>query len=61
LVKSEFESWTTLVIAHRLRTIGDFDRVVVLDEGKVVEFDSPQKLLERNSLFRTLWRMQESE
>ncbi|KAJ1666246.1 Transporter of the ATP-binding cassette (ABC) [Coemansia sp. RSA 1646] len=43
----EFSGSTLLCIAHRLRTIIDYDRVLVLDNGKVVEFDAPQQLLKQ--------------
>ncbi|KAL3485034.1 hypothetical protein BJX62DRAFT_247912 [Aspergillus germanicus] len=44
-----------LVIAHRLSTIADFDRILVLDEGRVVEFGAPRELMEvRNGVFRNL-------
>jgi ATP-binding cassette subfamily C (CFTR/MRP) protein 4 len=46
---------TVLTIAHRLHTIIDSDRVLVLDAGKVVEFDEPFILLQQpSSLFRKL-------
>lgn len=61
LVKTAFRGWTTIVIAHRLRSIADFDKVVVLQDGKVVEFDSPKKLLNQASAFKSLWKLQESE
>ena len=58
LIKDEFPGWTKVVIAHRLRTIVDFDKVVVLQNGKVAEFDSPRNLLARDSIFKALWDLQ---
>jgi ABC-type multidrug transport system fused ATPase/permease subunit len=37
-LRSEFKESTLITIAHRLRTIMDYDKVLVLDEGKVVEY-----------------------
>jgi ABC-type multidrug transport system fused ATPase/permease subunit len=47
----QFADSTLLVIAHRLSTIADFDKILVMSEGKAVEFDSPAKLLEKKGLF----------
>ncbi|CAH3112435.1 unnamed protein product [Porites lobata] len=44
-IRSKFQRCTVLTIAHRLNTIMDSDRVMVLDEGKLVEFDEPYLLL----------------
>lgn len=45
MIQTEFASVTTLTIAHRLETIASSDLVLVLDFGRVVEFDSPASLL----------------
>jgi ATP-binding cassette subfamily C (CFTR/MRP) protein 1 len=51
-IRREFANSTVLTIAHRLNTILDYDRVIVLDKGEIVEFASPQQLLQdRNSIF----------
>lgn len=44
-IRKEFSDKTLLVIAHRLRTIIDSDRVLVMDAGKVAEYDSEPTFL----------------
>lgn len=52
VIRSEFKDCTVLTIAHRLNTILDYDRIVVLDKGEVVEIDTPSNLLQnQNSMF----------
>ena len=45
-IREEFSDATLIVIAHRLSTIADFNRILVMSEGKVAEFASPRELLE---------------
>lgn len=49
---------TVLAIAHRLSTIANFDRVIVLHEGEIVEDGMPEDLLKRDGPFRALWQAQ---
>ncbi len=51
-IRQQFKEVTVLTIAHRINTILDSDRVMVLDKGHLVEFDSPSALLQNpNSFF----------
>jgi len=54
-IRQEFADSTILTIAHRLRTIIDYDKVIILDEGKILEYDKPFTLLsDPSSKFHTL-------
>lgn len=54
-IRTEFKNKTIVTIAHRLNTILDSDRVLVLDQGAISEFDSPENLLQNpDSLFYSL-------
>ncbi len=49
---------TTIVIAHRLSTLLHMDRILVFDQGKIVEDGNHKELLARNGLYKTLWDAQ---
>jgi ATP-binding cassette subfamily C (CFTR/MRP) protein 1 len=49
-----FSKRTIITIAHRINTILDSDRIVVLEAGQVKEFDTPKKLVEEKGLFYKL-------
>uniref|UniRef100_A0A673BAN6 ABC-type glutathione-S-conjugate transporter n=1 Tax=Sphaeramia orbicularis TaxID=375764 RepID=A0A673BAN6_9TELE len=53
-IRKEFSHCTVLTIAHRLHSIMDSSRVMVLDAGKIVEFDSPSNLLIKQGHFYSM-------
>ncbi|CAE6397156.1 unnamed protein product [Rhizoctonia solani] len=56
-IREEFKQSMLITIAHRLRTVIDNDRILVLNAGQVVEFDTPKKLLENpNGVFHEMCR-----
>ncbi|WP_276256777.1 ABC transporter ATP-binding protein [Halomontanus rarus] len=52
---------TTFVVAHRLSTVRNADRIVVLDDGEIVEEGSHEQLLECDGKYADLWRVQVGE
>jgi len=56
MVRQSFKDCTVLTIAHRLHTIIDSDKIMILDAGKLGEMDSPDNLLSMpNGIFKSLW------
>lgn len=49
---------TTLIIAHRLSTVINADRIVVMDQGRIVAIDKHQNLIESNALYREFAQLQ---
>lgn len=49
-----FAARTVITIAHRIDTVLDYDKILVLDHGEVAEFDTPRKLLQDGGLFYAL-------
>jgi ATP-binding cassette, subfamily B, bacterial len=49
---------TSIVIAHRLSTIAKLDRIIVLEEGKIVEDGTHQTLLKKKGVYASLWKHQ---
>lgn len=59
IIREDFKDKTIIAVTHRLDTILDFDRIIVLDHGRVIEQGLPGQLLaERGSAFRELYDAQ---
>jgi ATP-binding cassette subfamily C (CFTR/MRP) protein 1 len=55
VIREEFANCTIIAVCHRLDTILDFDKIAVLSKGMLIEFDSPQALMAKQSSFRDLY------
>jgi ATP-binding cassette subfamily B protein len=49
---------TTIVIAHRLSTLSEMDRILVFDNGKIIEDGNHQELIQLNGHYARMWQMQ---
>jgi ATP-binding cassette subfamily C (CFTR/MRP) protein 1 len=54
VLRTDFARATTLTVAHRLNTIMDSTHILVMSDGKAVEFDTPGALLSKGGLFKDL-------
>jgi ABC-type multidrug transport system fused ATPase/permease subunit len=56
MIRDKFKNCTVLTIAHRLHTVIDSDRIMLLSAGNLMEFDDPKKLIEKpDGMFASLW------
>ena len=54
MLRTRFTGTTLLTIAHRLETIMDYDKILVMENGKAAEFGTPSDLIENNGIFTEL-------
>jgi len=57
-MKKLLEKRTTLIIAHRLSTVRSADKIIVLDNGRIVDIGAHEELMSREGLYRKLYEMQ---
>ena len=56
IIDTEFKHTTVLAIMHRLNHVMKYEKVALLENGELQEFDEPTKLIEGDSRFAELWR-----
>ena len=55
-IHEDMEESTVMTIAHRIKTIINYDKILVLKEGEIEEFDTPERLIEKKGLFYQLYK-----
>jgi ABC-type multidrug transport system fused ATPase/permease subunit len=55
ILRKEFEGRTLITVTHRLHTVLDFDQVVLLEKGRIIEIGNPRELLATKSSFHALY------
>ena len=57
-IRNLIKDKTVIVIAHRLKSIMDADKIIVLREGKIIEEGTHKSLMEKDGAYKTLWNLQ---
>ena len=52
---------TVIAVAHRLSTLKNMDKIIVLDHGRIIEEGTPQSLLDEHGKFAKLWNLQQGK
>lgn len=62
IILREFKNYTVVMVSHRLDMVMEFDKVVVLDTGRIIETGAPKELAEQDgSRFKELWSMRNTD
>lgn len=57
-LKRTYKDTTTLIISHRINTLAETDRVLVIEDGKITAFDTHDNLVEQDGLYKRIWEIQ---
>lgn len=57
-LKKLFGKTTTFIVSHRINTLGETDRVLVIENGGVTAFDTPENLMKQDGLYKRIWDIQ---
>ncbi len=59
MIYNKFKKKTMLIVAHRLATVKDCDKIIVMDKGKIAEYGTHEELLAAKGIYYRLWEMQQ--
>lgn len=57
-LKKSYGDTTTLIVSHRINTLAETDRIMVLENGEITAFDSHENLLQQEGLYKRIWEIQ---
>ena len=60
-IEKMIKNKTVIAVAHRLSTLKNMDRIIVLEHGKIIEDGTPKELLKKNGAFAKFWKLQQLE
>jgi len=60
-IEKMIKNKTVIAVAHRLSTLKNMDRIIVLEHGKIIEDGTPRELLKKNGAFAKFWKLQQLE
>ncbi|HHW21482.1 MAG TPA: ABC transporter ATP-binding protein [Clostridiaceae bacterium] len=59
-LKERSKDTTTIIISHRITTLAEADKILVIDKGKIAEEGSHEELISRNGIYKRIWEIQSS-